>query len=414
MAKLHPFRAIRPRRDLVHLVASRPVYTYKQNILEAKLEENPYTFIQIINPEYFEDDRNRTESNTRERFEKVRSKFNEFNQLGYFIQESAESIYIYRQTKGSHEYIGVIAGASVEEYNTEKIKKHEATLTSREEMFTDYLEIVGFNAEPVLLFHPDSQEIDQLLTEITAHRPEYEFTTTDCVKHELWVVQGKQQQAILQAYSAIPELYIADGHHRSASSAKLHERMLQKQKSVTSNHAYCLSFIMNESRLNILPFNRLVKTTDEFDISGFLKNLEQHFDVQQLDESSGPKQMHEIHFYDGHSWYSLTAQSNIIDTSSAVSQIDAEILTRYILEPELGIRDLKTDPSIGFVSGENGVDDLVKAIHKGKFQLGFALYPVSGEQLKAVADAHEIMPPKSTWIEPKLRSGLTIYKIDEV
>jgi uncharacterized protein (DUF1015 family) len=414
MSQLKPFKAVRPRRDLVHLVASRPVYTYKQNILEAKLEENPFTFIQIINPEYFENDSNRTEPNTKERFEKVKHKFDEFVAQNVFIQEEEESLYVYRQTKSGHEYLGVIAGASVHEYSRDLIKKHEATLTSREEMFTDYLEIVGFNAEPVLLFHPDNLAIDQLLSEIIRHRPEYEFTTTDMVKHELWVVQGKQCDAVIQAYANITELYIADGHHRSASSAKLFERLNNSGNPPKGlNHAFCLSFIMSESRLNILPFNRLVKTDEHFDSAEFLNQLKQSFEIKNLNHACEPTKMHDIHYFDGENWFCLTTKPEFIDKTKAVGVIDAEILTQTVLAPILGIKDLKTDPRIGFVSGENSVKGITDEIQKGKFNIGFALFPVTTEQLKAVADDHAIMPPKSTWVEPKLRSGLTIYKIDE-
>lgn len=414
MSKLKPFKAVRPRRDLAHLVASRPVYTYKQNILEAKLEENPFTFIQIINPEYFEDESNRTEPNTLERFEKVRSKYDEFVERGIFIQDSEESIYIYQQTKNEHHYLGVIAGASILEYNQDVIKKHEATLTSREEMFTNYLEIVGFNAEPVLLFHPDNLTVDTLLNEITSNRPEYEFTTTDQVKHELWIVQGKQMDAVLQAYDAIQELYIADGHHRSASSSKLYDRLRSSKTEHSGlNYAYCLSFIMSESRLHILPFNRLVKVDKNFDRAHFLKVLTESFEIHPLEAASEPQKMHDIHYYDGKKWFQLITKPECIDRSKAVGVIDAELLTQLILAPLLTISDLKTDPRIGFTSGENGIAGLEQEIHKGRYDIGFALFPVTTEQLKAVADDQEIMPPKSTWVEPKLRSGLTIYKIDE-
>lgn len=192
MAKLYPFRAVRPTRDKAHLVASRPVATYKSNILSAKLEENPFTFIHIIHPEFFEDEDNKTLPNTPERFAKVRAKYEEFKADGIFLQDETPAIYVYQQTKNNHAYLGVIAGASVAEYNQNLIKKHEATITSREEMFTNYLDIVGINAEPVLLCHAFNEQIDQLLQECIKERPEYEFTTTDKVKHELWVLDKEK------------------------------------------------------------------------------------------------------------------------------------------------------------------------------------------------------------------------------
>lgn len=415
MARLKPFKAVRPRRDLAHLVASRPVYTYKQNILTAKLEENPYTFIQIIHPEYAEEATTKTEPNSPERFEKVRLKFEEFVDTGIFVQEKEDTLYVYKQTKGEHEYLGVIAGASIGEYNANKIKKHEATLTSREEMFTNYLDIVGFNAEPVLLCHEKNELIDSLLSQIITYRPEYEFTTTDHVRHELWLIQGKQMDVLLQAFEQLDALYIADGHHRSASSARLHERMMERKggTSGTENHAYFLSFLISEERLTILPFNRLVKTMNGLSKEQLIAQLNLSFDITPLPFAEEPKKIHDIHMYIDRQWYKLTSKQSIISHQDAVSSIDAEILTRYILSPLLGVSDLKTDANISFLSGETSVEGIERAVNKGVYKLGFALYPVAIEQVKAVADENAIMPPKSTWVEPKLRSGLTIYKIDE-
>lgn len=415
MARLKPFKAFRPRRDLAHLVASRPVYTYKQNILTAKLEENPYTFIQIIHPEYTEEDETKTEPNSPERSEKVRIKFEEFIEAGVFIQDTEDALYVYKQTKREHEYLGVIAGASIGEYNENKIKKHEATLTSREEMFTNYLDIVGFNAEPVLLCHEKNELIDRLLEQITTLRPEYEFTTTDHVRHELWLIQGRPMDALLQAFEQLDTLYIADGHHRTASSARLHERMIERNDGTkqTENHAYFLSFLISEERMTIFPFNRLVKTTNGLSKEEILAHLSPSFDISPLPVAEEPKRIHDIHMYMDHQWYKLTSKAHIISKENAVSSIDAEIITRYVLSPILGIQDLKTDANISFLSGETSVEGIEQAVNKGVFKIGFALYPVAIEQVKAVADENAIMPPKSTWVEPKLRSGLTIYKIDE-
>lgn len=415
MAQLKPFKAVRPRRDLAHLVASRPVYTYKKSILKAKLEENPYTFIQIIHPEYAEKDETKTEPNSPERFKKVRFKFQEFVDKGLFIQEEVDSLYVYKQTKGIHQYLGVIAGASVLEYNTNKIKKHEATLTSREEMFTNYLDIVGFNAEPVLLCHTKNELIDGLLEQVSSLRPEYEFTTADGVRHDLWLVQGKQMEAILQAFEQLDAVYIADGHHRTASSARLHERIAERngETTGTENHAFFLSFLISEERMTILSFNRLLKTMNGLSKDELLAQLSLSFDIRPLRFAEEPKKIHDIHMYTEGQWYSLSCKKSVIETHDAVSSIDAEILTRYILSPLLGVSDLKTDPNISFLSGETSVRGIEQAVNKGVYKIGFALYPVAIEQVRAVADENAIMPPKSTWVEPKLRSGLTIYKIED-
>lgn len=414
MSLLKPFKAIRPRRDLVHLVASRPIYTYKQNVLSAKLEENPYTFIHIINPEYFENEEDRTIPNSPERFEKVKAKFNEFTANDILIEDNTESLYVYRQTKNSKQYIGVIGGASILEYNLNKIKKHEATLSTREEVFTNYLEIVGFNAEPVLLAHEQNENIELQLKSIVKFRPEYEFTTTDDTKHELWIVQGKQMNALLSAFSEIEKLYIADGHHRSASSARYHQKIVESGQEISdkSNHAFFLSYLISENQLTILPFNRLVKTMNGLTKNELIDLIKKSFRVEHLEAGIEPTEMHHIHMYLAGEWFRLILVKSL-SNHDVINSIDAELLTQLILSPILGITDLKNDSNIEFNSSSDRIKSIENAVDSGEFKIGFSLYPVSIEQLKAVADANAIMPPKSTWIEPKLRSGLTIYKLQD-
>ena len=410
MAKIKPFRAIRPTRDKAHLVATRPVYTYKKTILKAKLEENPYTFIRIINPEYNEIVK--TKPNSKERFLNVKSKFEEFKKAGILIQDKEESIYLYQQTKGEHVFTGIIAGASVEEYNNDSIKKHEATITSREEMFTNYLDLVGFNAEPVLLSYPHNSDLEKIYAEIKQDRPEYEFSTTDYIKHELWILTQKDEARILKAFSKIETTYIADGHHRSASSAKLAD--LYKNKNIKSNYQdYFLAFFMDENNLNILEFNRLVKSIKNIDSTKFLSDLEKWFSIEKLASAEKPKKEHEICMNLKNQWYLLTCKKEIINENHPVACLDPEILTQYILAPLLGIIDLKTDTNIEFISGNLGLSAISEPIANGKAELGFVLFPLNMKQVVRVADNQLIMPPKSTWVEPKLRSGLTIYPIHE-
>lgn len=415
MANIKPFRAIRPTRDKVHLVVSRPVYTYKPSILAAKLEENPYTFIQIIHPEFFEDVENKTEPNSNERFEKVREKYLEFIGDGIFIQEEEPALYIYRQSTENHVFTGIIGGASVDEYNEGKIKKHEATLSSREEMFTRYLEIVGMNAEPVLLCHKPNAKVTDLITELTTlSRPEYEFTTTDKTTHELWVVQGDDKESLIQAYQLIEETYIADGHHRSASSAGLYNNLKANNSSKTKESTrYFLSFLIDEEQLDIQPYNRICKTLNGLTKNEFLEKLNKNFEVRPLNEPSLPQNIHEIHLVLEHEWYCIRLKEQLLKELTTIQQIDAQILSEFILAPILGIKDLKTDPMIKFIPGHEGIEGVESALEKKQNKIGFMLFPVSTEQLMQVADENEIMPPKSTWINPKLRSGLTIYNLFE-
>ncbi len=412
MAKLKPFRAIRPTRDKAHLVATRPVYTYKNSVLKAKLETNPYSFIHIINPEFGEIVK--TKPNSRERFENVKKEFDTFCAEGILIQDELEHLYLYQQTKDGHSYLGIIGGASIEEYNRDLIKKHEATLTSRESMFTEYLDVVGFNAEPVLLSYPHNEKLEEIYAGIIETRPEFEFSTTDEIKHELWILTTDQTEAVLKAFEAISASYIADGHHRSASSARLAEIIEKRgQASSGENHKYFLAFLIDENRLKILEFNRLVKSLNGMESEALLQKLEASFDIEKLDQAQKPAKEHEITMNLRNSWYLLTCKPEIIDDSHPVSCLDPEILTQKILTPILGITDLKTDENIEFISGNLGLDAISTPIESGKAELGFVLFPLTMDQVKRVADHQMIMPPKSTWVEPKMRSGLTIYNIKE-
>lgn len=411
MSKITPFKAIRPVRDKVHLVATRPIYSYKKNVLKSKLEDNPFTFLHIINPEFGGE--RTTQPNSIERFELVRDRYNEFLHDGILMQDESPRIYIYRQTKNGHIFTGIIAGASNEEYLEDKIKKHEATLTARESMFTNYLDIVGFNAEPVLLSYPHSSEIEKSLDTFTSTRPEYEFTTTDRVKHELWVLSESDTKKIQVQFEKIPALYIADGHHRSASSVGLHSKRKAENRSEHPNEQAFLAFMIDEQKLQIVEFNRVVKSLKGMTEEAFIEALKPSFEVEKVKNKSLPENEHEITLCLKGNWYSLLCKDEIIDKDHPVKSLDAQILTDYVLQPILGIQDLKTDNNIEFISGVIPVEKVVKSIAKGTYELAFFLYPVSMEQVKKVADNQMIMPPKSTWVEPKLRSGMTIYSINE-
>lgn len=411
MTKIAPFKALRPVRDKVHLVATRPYYSYKKNVLKAKLEDNPYTFLRIINPEF--NSEKKTKPNSKERFELVKDKYKEFIDQGILIKDSQAHIYIYRQTKNGHEFTGIVAGASVEEYENDLIKKHEATLTSREAMFTNYLDIVGYNAEPVLLSYPHEQRIDELLIHCTSARPEYEFTTTDRIKHEVWVLSEQDSLSIINAFELLPATYIADGHHRSASSAGLKKHRQSKGTSQFPNEDFFLAFFIDETRLKILEFNRLVKTLNKLTGDEFLNHLGKSFKIVPLSKAEKPAHEHQMTMCLEGKWYQLDCKPDIIDESHPVRCLDAEILTQSVLTPILGINDLKTDENIEFISGAESISTFEEKIIKGKFKVGFVLFPASIEQVKKVADNQMIMPPKSTWVEPKMRSGLTIYNINE-
>lgn len=415
MAVIHPFKGIRPTRDKAHLVASRAVNLYKPRILNAKLEENPYTFMHVILPEFGQ--KASTRPNTTERFKLVKKSFNEFRKKGILIQDKKDCLYIYRQQKDGFEYTGIIAGASVDDYLNGVIKIHEQTLTKREEVFKNYLDVCGFNAEPVLLSYADNKTVDKVLKKYTSLRAEYEFATTDHVTHFLWVVEDKSDiKLISDAFSKIPAVYIADGHHRSASSALLAKDKRKKLKKYSGKEMfnYCMAFFISESQLNIYDFNRVVKDLNGLSTSEFLKKLEDKFEIKLHGKHQiKPKKIHQFTMYLDGNWYILNARKGSFNPKDPVGNLDAQILTDNILSPILGVHDLKTDSRIEFVGGLRGMDALQKKVDEEKRKVAFALFPVKVEQLKEIADTHNIMPPKTTWIEPKLRSGLVIQGLEE-
>jgi uncharacterized protein (DUF1015 family) len=409
MAIIIPFKAIRPTRDKAQLVTSRPYYAYTQFMLNAKLKGNPYSFLHIINPEFEEEDK--TEANTSERFQKVRNKFEEFEREGIFMHEERPSLYIYKKVTDTHEFLGVIGGASIDEYNNGKIKKHEQTITERETTFSNYLKVVEFNAEPVLLFHDNREKLNNLFIKYTFSRPEYEFTSTDKSKHELWVISDPSIiKEIQNVYDTIDDVYIADGHHRSASSARFYNDSEKK----TNLKAHFLAYFISSERLRILDYNRLIKTDNNLSPTELITKIENSFIVTKVNsEDVYSRGFHNLLMYTDHNWYNLQAKESIINRDNPVESLDTFILSNSILKPILGIESLQVSDDIDFISGNKGLKSISDSVDSGKHKIGFGLYPVSPKQLKDVADANLIMPPKSTWIEPKMRTGLIIYPLND-
>jgi uncharacterized protein (DUF1015 family) len=409
MANIKPFRAIRPVRDKVHLVATRPYYSYKPNVLKAKLEDNPYTLLHIINPEF--NRLKRTEANSNERFELVKAGYETFKEKGILIQDQEAHLYVYRQTCPDRSYTGIIGGADVEEYLSDNIKKHEATLTEREGVFTRYLDIVGLNAEPVLMSYEGTATIDAIIDSVTQHRPEYEFTTTDLITHELWILSVAESSEISQEFKKIKAVYIADGHHRSASSVALYEKY--KAKGITGKGQFFLAYFVREDALKILEFQRLVKHLNGLSIESFLARLASLGTLTPLTTPRKPQTAHEITVYLNNTCYSLVLDSMRIDQNHPTHSLDAELLTQLILDPILGISDLKTSDDISFVPGNTPFVKVLNQVNDGTFKIAFFLFPIPMSAVKKVADHGMYMPPKSTWVEPKLRSGLTIMDIHD-
>lgn len=409
MAILHPFRAIRPVRDKVHLVATRPYYSYKNNVLKAKIEDNPYTLLHIINPEF--NKTLRTRANSPERFELVKKGYESFQAKGILIQDPEPHLYLYRQSSAERSYTGIIGGADAEDYLNDVIKKHEATLTAREAVFTEYLEVVGLNAEPVLMSYEGNERIDAIIASILIERPEYEFSTTDLIKHELWLIDPVKTEVLVRCFEQIPATYIADGHHRSASSVAYY--LQQQAKGNLHKGRKFLCYYVQEEDLKILEFQRLVKHLNGQTSETFLKQMEQWGTLTEMRTPRKPQKKHEITVFIDQKCFSLILNESLIQKDHPTLCLDAELLTQWILQPLLNIQDLKTSQDISFIPGNTPFNEVLNQVNDGSYAVAFFLYPITMQEVKRVADHGMYMPPKSTWVEPKLRSGLTIMDLND-
>ncbi|MDP3558610.1 MAG: DUF1015 domain-containing protein [Bacteroidota bacterium] len=415
MATVLPFKGLRPTNDKVHLVASRSVDGYNPGELKDKLSGNPFTFLHVINPDF--EDGVRTKPGSKERLVKVKRRFKSFIKEKVLKRDEKPAYYIYRQIKNNIEFIGIIGCTSIDDYMNGVIKVHEQTITQREEKLKDYLEVCEFNAEPVLFCYPNDTVLDNLISEVSNTVPDYDFTTTDKVQHTLWVVSdSKKTDNIVKRFASIPSIYIADGHHRSASSALLGSLKRKAKKDYTGKEAFnfYLGVFFSETQLKIYDYNRVVKDLNNLSVVDLIQKLKNKFEVKEINQTIyKPEKKHEISMYVQGKWYSLMCKKGTYNSEDPVGSLDAFILTEEILSPILNIHDLKTDKRIGFIPGVKGAEALKKTVDEGKAAIAFGLYPVTMDHLKWIADTNNIMPPKSTWVEPKMRSGLVIYSFED-
>ena len=405
MAKIIPFKAVRPLRNKAHLVSSRPYYTYKKNVLKAKLESNPFSFLHVINPEFKKE--NKTEPNSFERFNAVANEYNEFKNKSFLIKDETPCLYLYRQSTNNGVYTGIIAGASVEDYSHNKIKKHENTIIERENLFKKYLDVCKFHAEPVLLAYNQTENIKSIFKKILTKRPEYEFTTHDEKNHELWVISDLTIiKAITKEFEQVNDIYIADGHHRAASSMLFNE---DNKKNKLSH--YFLSLFIDKKDLKIFEFNRFINDISPLKSYELLNLLEKKFTVSEYGSKyRAPISKEEIGLYIDNKWYILRVKDEVIEKLNFKQQLNSQIVSDLILEPILNIKDLRTDERVEFISGELPIKKIKQKVKSTPNSLAICLYPHDIEEIIKIADLSKTMPPKSTWIEPKLRSAITIYE----
>ncbi|WP_298903921.1 DUF1015 domain-containing protein [uncultured Psychroserpens sp.] len=411
MAKILPFKAVRPTRDKVSLVASRSYQTYTQAEREARLDYNPFSFLHIVNPGY----KYAREITGTERYTLVRNRYLEFKEDNVFVHDKTPSYYIYKIVDRDHQvFNGIVAAASAEDYEKDTIKKHEDTIEYRERIFKDYLKTVGFNAEPVLLTYPDNPTISKIIQNVQKERAEFEFTTTYRDTHYLWKLEDPSLlDTIKEAFEKMSTIYIADGHHRSASSYLLYKDEKKNNPKHTGDESYnqFMTFLIPESELRIHEFNRLVKDLNGLTKEEFLIELDTIFRI----ENRGvvpykPSKKHHFSMYLDGEFYSLYLRKSLYNFKTSLDALDPQILYNTILQPILGIEDLRNDVRIDYINGKKDIINVKERIDNGEFAVGFGMVPVDINEMKHIADDGLKMPPKSTFIEPKLRSGVTIYE----
>ena len=420
MATIIPFKGIRPAKDKVHLVTSRSYDSYNAHTLKDKLKFNPYSFLHIIKPDFGAV--KKLKPNSPEHLARVRAKYEEFIKQEYMVEEEEKCLYIYQQKSYGNTDTGIMCCASVDDYFNRVIRVHEQTLGLREEKLKEYLKVVDLNAEPVCLTYPDDDQVDELIGDTQANEPAFDFTTTDGCRHKLWPVYSEAViSSIVERFAAMNALYIADGHHRSASSALLGKtrRAANPGASASAGFNFFMSILIPFSQLRIFEFNRLIKDLNGLSVIEFLARVEQKFEVMKNGKKVYlPQERHKFGMYLSGHWYELTVKPELLKGESPVESLDARILSQHILLPILNISDVSSRKSNGirFMGGleKDMADNLVNKVDSGKMKLAFTLFPATVEQIVKVADAEEVMPPKSTWVEPKFRSGLVVYDLSRI
>lgn len=414
MAKVKPFKGIRPPKELIEKVASRPYDVLNSEEARAEAGDNEMSLYHIIKPEI--DFVPGTDEHDDRVYDKAVENFRKFRDNGWLIQDPDEHYYIYAQTMDGRTQYGIVLAANVNDYVNGVIKKHELTRRDKEDDRMRHVKVNNANIEPVFLAFPDNAALQQIIDKVSAGTPEYDFTSDDGFGHHFWVVNDPADEAVITAeFAAMPHLYIADGHHRSAAAARVGLEKAAADASHTGDEEYnfFMAVAFPASHLRIIDYNRVVRDLNGLTPAEFLKALEKDFIVEDKGtEIYRPAALHNFSLYLDGRWYSLTARDGRYNDADPIGVLDVTISSDLILRDILGITDLRTDRRIDFVGGIRGLGELKARVDSGEMAVALALYPVSMKQLMDIADSGNIMPPKTTWFEPKLRSGLVIHSLD--
>jgi len=412
MAKIKPFRGIRPPRELVEEVASRPYDVLNSEEARAEAAGNEKSLYHIIKPEI--NFAPGTDEHDPKVYDKAVEQFNLFQEKGWLVQDNTEKYYVYAQTMNGRTQYGLVVCANVEDYLNGVIKKHELTRRDKEEDRMKHVRINNANIEPVFFAYPDNAELDAIVAETVKGKPEYDFTAPDGFGHHFWLINDDNTiKRITELFAAIPYLYIADGHHRTAAAALVGAEKARQNPHHKGDeeYNYFLAVCFPASQLHIIDYNRVVKDLNGLSEEEFLSKLTENFIVEKKGkEIYHPCALHNFSLYLDGEWYSLTAREGTYNDSDPIGVLDVTISSDLILRDILGIKDLRSDKRIDFIGGIRGLEELKRRVDNGEMKVALALYPVS-MKLMDIADSGNIMPPKTTWFEPKLRSGLVIHKL---
>ena len=417
MATIRPFKGIRPPRELVEKVESRPYDVLSSEEARAEAGDNEMSLYHIIKPEI--DFSPETSEYDPKVYEQAARNFKKFQDKGWLVQDEKPAYYIYAQTMNGKTQYGLVVGAFVEDYLNGTIKKHELTRKDKEEDRMKHVRVNDANIEPVFFAYPDNKVLDELINKyVKNNAPEYDFIAPiDGFGHQFWVISDANDiDIITKEFAKMPALYIADGHHRSAAAALVGAEKAKNNPNHKGDeeYNYFMAVCFQASQLTILDYNRVVKDLNGLTSAQFLEKLEKNFDVQRMGkEIYHPTGLHNFSLYLDGEWYSLTAKKGTYNDADPIGVLDVDISSRLILDEILGIKDLRTDKRIDFVGGIRGLNELKERVDSGEMKMALALYPVSMQQIMDIADSGKIMPPKATWFEPKLRSGLVIHKLSD-
>ncbi|BAG83733.1 MAG: DUF1015 domain-containing protein [Candidatus Azobacteroides pseudotrichonymphae] len=414
MATIKPFKGIRPPKEYVTEVASRPYDVLNSKEAREEARGNEKSLYHIIKPEIdFPEGKNEHDPDV---YKKAIENFNKFQKKGWLIQDDKELYYIYAQTMNGHTQYGLVVSSYVDDYRNGVIKKHELTRKDKEDDRIKHIRINNANIEPVFFAYPDNPQLDNIIKEEIRKTPEYDFISSDGIGHHFWIIENDIViQKITHLFAQIPYLYIADGHHRSAAAALVGEEKARQNPHHTGKeeYNYFMAVCFPANQLTIMDYNRVLKDLDGLTSTEFLNALAPDFHITDKGKDIyRPQRLHNFSLYLNEHWYSLDSKQETYSNNDPIAVLDVTILSNLILDKILGMKDLRTEQRIDFVGGLRGLEELKRRVDIGEMVAALALYPVSMKQLMDIADTDNIMPPKTTWFEPKLRSGLVIHKLD--